>query len=73
MTELLQVLTTWFVAALLSLTIAAVVAIPAEIFWNWLMPPIFGLPQIGYTQAFGLLVLSSLFFSERKVDVKMHD
>lgn len=31
--------------------------------WNWLMPVIFGLPQITFFQALGLLVLSKLVFS----------
>ncbi|HUX11779.1 MAG TPA: hypothetical protein VMW87_02055 [Spirochaetia bacterium] len=30
--------------------------------WNWLMPVIFRLPQIGFWQAWGLLVLSSILF-----------
>jgi hypothetical protein len=30
--------------------------------WNWLMPDIFGLKQIGYWQAWGLMVLSAIFF-----------
>ena len=30
--------------------------------WNWLMPDIFGLRQISYWQAFGLLVLAKLLF-----------
>ena len=30
--------------------------------WNWLMPDIFGLRAISYWQAFGLLVLSWIFF-----------
>lgn len=28
--------------------------------WNWLMPEIFGLPRIGYWQAWGLVVLSHI-------------
>lgn len=28
--------------------------------WNWLMPEIFGLPEIGYLQAVGLFVLAHL-------------
>lgn len=31
--------------------------------WNWLMPAIFGLPQITFWQALGLLVLSKIIFS----------
>jgi len=30
--------------------------------WNWLMPVIFGLPTIGFWQALGLLVLTSILF-----------
>lgn len=30
--------------------------------WNWLMPAIFNLPAIGFWQAWGLLVLSSILF-----------
>jgi len=28
--------------------------------WNWLMPEIFGLPRIGYWQAWGLVLLSHI-------------
>jgi ABC-type bacteriocin/lantibiotic exporter with double-glycine peptidase domain len=31
--------------------------------WNWLMPEIFGLKSVSYTQAVGILVLSKLLFS----------
>jgi hypothetical protein len=30
--------------------------------WNWLMPALFGLRAIRWTQAIGLLVLSRIFF-----------
>ena len=30
--------------------------------WNWLMPDIFGLPQITYWQGWGLLLLSCILF-----------
>ena len=30
--------------------------------WNWLMPEIFGLKQLSYWQAWGLLILSSILF-----------
>ena len=30
--------------------------------WNWLMPAIFGLRTLTFTQALGLLLLSKLFF-----------
>jgi len=30
--------------------------------WNWLMPSIFGLRQISFWQALGLVILSKIFF-----------
>jgi hypothetical protein len=32
------------------------------VLWNWLMPVIFGLPEITYWQAYGLIVLAQLIF-----------
>ena len=40
--------------------VAIVFAFPVMWLWNWLMPPIFGLPGIGFLQALGLMVLSGL-------------
>ena len=39
---------------------AALFAFPLMLLWNWLMPVIFGLPLIGFWQAFGLMFLSRL-------------
>ena len=47
--------------ALLVLLFVVLVAVCMWL-WNWLMPDIFGLPTIGYFQAGGLLVLSSMLF-----------
>ena len=30
--------------------------------WNWLLPPLFGWPQVSFWQAFGLLALSRILF-----------
>jgi hypothetical protein len=35
---------------------------PLMLLWNWLMPEIFGLPYIGFWQACGLQLLSTLLF-----------
>lgn len=35
--------------------------------WNWLMPGIFGLPEIGYWQAVGLFVLCHLLFKGHSI------
>lgn len=39
-------------------------ALPIWLLWNWLVPGIFGLPEIGYFQAFGLYVLCHMLFGE---------
>ncbi len=41
--------------------ISIVAVVPAWILWNWLVPPIFGLPEIDFLQCFGLLLLVGIF------------
>ena len=33
-----------------------------RLLWNWLLPPLFGWPQIGFWQALGLLALCRILF-----------
>lgn len=40
-------------------------ALPTWLLWNWLMPHIFGFVEITYLQAFGLYLLSYLFFGAK--------
>ena len=35
---------------------------PIMVLWNWLMPTIFGLPEITFWQACGLNLLATLLF-----------
>lgn len=42
--------------------LSLVFALPLMWLWNWLMPEIFGLMEIGIWQSLGLLLLSSLLF-----------
>jgi membrane protein required for beta-lactamase induction len=35
---------------------------PLMLLWNWLMPVIFGLPEITFWQAIGLNLLSTVLF-----------
>jgi hypothetical protein len=48
--------------ALVVICVLLVLPYVCMVLWNYLMPTIFSLPEIGYWQALGLLVLSSLFF-----------
>lgn len=51
---------------LLSLVVDAVnillIWVPVYLLWNWLVPTIFGLPEISFIQAFGLIGLVKLLF-----------
>ncbi len=44
------------------IVIAIVLGVLIQLLWNWLMPPIFGLPRINGVQGVGLLVLVRMFF-----------
>ena len=43
--------------------IGAIISLPFWLLWNWLMPNIFGLPEITWLQAFGLWLLITLLRS----------
>lgn len=38
---------------------SAFIALPVMLLWNWLMPEIFNLPEIGFIQSAGLVLLSA--------------
>jgi len=42
---------------------AAVAGIFTLLLWNWLCPEIFGLPKIGFLQAWGLCALGNIMFN----------
>jgi len=51
-------------AAFLGLIAIVIVILgyPLMLLWNWLMPVIFGLPEITFWQAIGLNLLSTILF-----------
>jgi hypothetical protein len=54
-----------FIAPFAILGMLLFIAIGGEIvlqLWNWLLPPLFGWPQITFWQALGLLVLCRILF-----------
>src|ERR1700730_3651803 len=48
--------------ALFAALAVAVLSFVVMSLWNWLMPALFGLHQIGFWQALGLLILSKILF-----------
>ena len=56
-------------AALLGLIAILIVILgyPLMLLWNWLMPEIFGLPEITFWQAIGLNLLSTILFKSTTI------
>lgn len=50
-----------------ALIVGVVAALPAMLLWNWLVPTIFGLTQITFWQAFGLIFLCSILFKSGNI------
>lgn len=42
--------------------VIVILGYPLMLLWNWLMPTIFGLPEITLWQALGLSLLSTILF-----------
>jgi membrane protein required for beta-lactamase induction len=59
-------------AALIGLIAIVIVILgyPLMLLWNWLMPIIFGLPEITFWQAIGLNVLSTILFKSTTIKNK---
>ena len=47
---------------ILGLVVAFLVGYVVMHLWNWLMPYLFGVPEVSYWQAVGVLVLSKIIF-----------
>lgn len=42
--------------------IAVIIGFPIKWLWNWLMPNLFGLPEISFWMALGIALLISILF-----------
>ena len=58
----MNAVTVIFGAIALLFIVAAVMSLPVMLLWDWLMPGIFGLREITWFEAWGLLFLSGLLF-----------
>ena len=47
---------------LVAIICTLILTLPVMWLWNWLMPIIFGLPEITFLQTLGLTILSSFLF-----------
>ena len=60
------------VAAVIGMIAIVIVLLgyPLMLLWNWLMPIIFGLPEITFWQAIGLNFLSTILFKSTTIKSK---
>ena len=53
-----------FISAIMFFVVGMILSIPLCLLWNWLMPFIFGLPELNLLQIIGLSVLVNMLFSK---------
>jgi len=64
---------TWLAGFALWLVVGLLTAAPLMWLWNWLIPKLFGLPTVGFFEAFGLLFLTKLLLLKTEVRTTYHD
>lgn len=50
----------WVIATFV--VVSAILSLPVMLLWDWLMPTLFGLKEITWFQAWGLMVLCAFLF-----------
>jgi hypothetical protein len=68
-----RLVATWLAGFALWLVMGLLTAAPLMLLWNWLIPTLFGLPEVGYLEAFGLLFLTKLLFLKTEVNTTYDD
>lgn len=48
--------------ASLCVAVAVIIGFPIKWLWNWIMPKLFGLPEISFWMAIGIALLASILF-----------
>ena len=73
MDTFLRLVATWIAGFALWLVVGLLTAAPLMWLWNWLIPKLFGLPEVGFFEAFGLLFLTKLLFLKTEVKATYDD
>lgn len=63
--DIIEEIGNFVLGILLFVLFCCIMAIPTWFLWNWLMPQIFGLPQINLLEAFGMLILCEILFKNK--------
>jgi len=70
--EMNKIIESFLIVLAVILIVSIIAVIPTWLLWNWLMPVIFGLPEITILQAFGLLILSGLLVKSHNAIKELH-
>ena len=70
MDKFIEIFGTFLGGIILIFFMGIIMAFPTMWLWNWLMPIIFKLPEIGVLQAWGLSFLSGLLIKSTNVNKK---
>jgi hypothetical protein len=68
MNNILNITYTLALAFLLAVGVAVLIGGPVWLLWNWIIPSIFGLPNITFLQAVGLHLLTSILFKNNMMN-----
>jgi hypothetical protein len=60
--KVLRIIGHVFMGILFAAAFALVFGLLVQVLWNWIMPAVFGLGEISYWQAFGIVILCKLLF-----------
>lgn len=63
--DIIEEIGNFVLGILLLILFCCIMAIPTWFLWNWLMPQIFGFPQINLLEAFGMLILCKILFKSK--------
>jgi hypothetical protein len=63
-----QQLTLLIGALLIGFLASVVMAFPVKWLWNWLVPAIFGLPEVSAVQAWGIVFLLQLLVPKTRIN-----
>ena len=65
----MRVLFSLLLVPFIQLVLAVIVTLPVWLIWNWIVPKLFGLPELSLAQALGLLLLTGLLFHRCTIEV----
>ena len=68
-----RLVVTWLAGLALWIVVGLLTAAPLMWLWNWLIPKLFCLPEVGFFEAFGLLLLTKLLFLKTEVKATYDD